>query len=236
MKKYTLNGKARDLIGRKVKNLRRDGMVPATVYGKKIPSQTIAVSGADFAKTYATAGETGLIELTVDSSMSPVLIHNVQRHAVTEAVLHVEFYHVDLKENVHTKVPLVFVGDAPVVTEKKGVILSLLSEVDVEALPTELPEKIEVDISGLFEVNQELKVSDLKVPTGVTLLTEGAVSVAKVGALVSKEAQQQAAADAAAAATAEAAAGAEGAAQEQAGDAPAEASPDKPPEDKVKKE
>lgn len=224
MKKYILTGQTRDVMGRKVKNLRRDGMLPATVYGKKISSQTIAVSGPDFAKTYATAGETGLIELTVGSNMSPVLIHNVQRHAVTGAVLHVEFYHVDLKEKVHTKVPLVFVGDAPVVTEKKGVILSLLSEVDVEALPTQLPEKIEVDVSGLAEVNQELKVSDLKVPIGVTLLTEGAVGVAKVGALVSKEAQQQAAADAAAATT-EAATGVEGAAQQQAGDTLAEASP-----------
>lgn len=222
MKKYTLSGQSREIIGRKVKQLRKAGMLPATVYGKKMTSQTIGVTVADFTKTYAAAGETGLIELTVSGAMSPVLIHNVQKDAVTGTALHVEFYKVDLKEKVHTKVPLVFVGDAPVVVEKRGVILSLLSEVDVEALPTELPEKIDVDVSGLSEVNQELKVSDLHVPQGVTLLTDITVGVAKVAALVSKDAQEQAAAEAAAATT-EAAAGAEAAATDvNAGDASAD--------------
>lgn len=217
MKKYTLQGQKRELVGRKVKNLRAKGIVPATVYGKKIASESIAINASEFLKMYALAGETGLVELSVGSKVSPVLVHTVQKHAVTSELLHVEFYQVDLKEKVHTKVPVVLVGDSVAVAEKKGVLLTISTEVEVEALPAELPEKIEVDVTGLAEVDQELKVSDLKVSGGVTILTEPDVIVVKVGALVSKAAEEQAAAEEAAAesATAEAA--------EQAADKPAEA-------------
>ena len=228
MKKYTLHGEKRELVGRKVKNLRAKGVVPATVYGKKIPSENIAINASDFLKMYASAGETGLVELTVGSVVSPVLVHTVQKHAVTSELLHVEFYQVDLKEKVHTKVPVVLIGDSVAVAEKKGVLLTISTEVEVEALPAELPEKIEVDVTGLAEVDQELKVSDLKVPQGVTVLTDQEVIVVKVGELVSKAAEEQAAAEEAAAesATAEASA-------EQATDKPAEsATAEKSPEEK----
>lgn len=195
MKKYTLQGQKRELVGRKVKQLRAKGMIPATVYGKKIPSESIGLSTVDFAKVFKEAGETGLIELMVGSVMSPVLIHNVQRHAVTRELLHVEFYHVDLKEKVHTKVPLVFIGEPIVVTEKRGVLLHLLTEVEVEALPAELPEKIEVDVSGLADIGQELKVSDLKVSSGISVLTDASIGVVKVSELVTKAAEAQEAAE-----------------------------------------
>ncbi len=232
MKKHILQGQKRELVGRKVKQLRAQGIVPATVYGKNIPSESIAIKSMEFKKVLTEAGETGLIELTVDGTMSPVLIHTVQKHAVTRELLHVEFYHVDLKEKVHTKVPLVQVGEAAAVTQKQGVLLTLLTEVEVEALPAELPEKIEVDVTALSEVDQELKVSDLTIPAGVTLLTEGTLSVVKVGALVSKEAEQQEAAETAAAETATAEA-AEGAAAEKAKE---EGAPEKTADDKEKKE
>lgn len=217
MKKYTLQGQKRELVGRKVKNLRAKGVVPATVYGKKISSENIAINASEFLKLYASTGETGLIELTVGSQMSPVLVHTVQKHAVTGELLHVEFYHVDLKEKVHTKVPVVFIGEAAAVSEKKGVLLTLSTEVEVEALPAELPEKIEVDVTGLAEVDQELKVGDLKVPSGITILTDSEVIVVKVSELVSKAAEEQAAAEDAAAETATTEA-----AEAQAADKPAE--------------
>lgn len=201
MKQHTLKGKKRDILGRKVKQLRKAGEVPATVYGKKISSNSVTVAAIDFKKVYKEAGETGLIELVVDSSIHPVLIHNVQQDPVDGTLLHVEFYQVDLKEKVKTKVPLVIIGDSPAVAERKGVVLSLLSEIEVEALPTDLPEKIEVDISILTDVDQEVKVSDLRVISGVTILTDVAVGLVKIGSLVSKEAEAQAEADAQAAAT-----------------------------------
>jgi len=115
---------------------------------------------------------------------------------------------VDLKEKVHAKVPLELVGDAPAVVGKIGVLLTLLDEVDVEALPMDLPEKITVDVSKLAEVNQEVKVGELKISTGVTVLTDKDQSIVRVSALISKEAEAEAAAEAVAkaAAAAEAAA------------------------------
>ncbi len=208
MKRHTLNAQIRQDVGKKVSKLRAEGKLPATVYGKKVTSVSITVSAAEFESVYDTAGETGLIDLVVGKEVKPVLVHNVQRDPMRGTTLHVEFHQVDLKEKVKAAVPLVAVGESPAVTQKVGVLLTLLSEVEVEALPADLPDKIEIDVSKLSEIDQELKVADLHVPNGVTILSDAAVSVVKIGALVSKEAEEQAAAEAAAAQ--EAAAPAEG--------------------------
>ncbi len=114
-------------------------------------------------------------------------------------LLHVEFHQVDLKEKVAARVPIVLTGQSPAVAQKLGVVLSVLDEIEVEALPANLPEHILVDISELAEVNAELKISDLKIPTGVTLHTDPGLTVVKIAALVSKEAQEQVATEEAAA-------------------------------------
>jgi len=208
MKRHTLNAQIRQDVGKKVSKLRAEGKLPSTVYGKKVTSVSITVSAAEFESVYDTAGETGLIDLVVGKEVKPVLVHYVQRDPMRGTTLHVEFHQVDLKEKVKAAVPLVTVGESSAVTQKVGVLLMLLSEVEVEALPADLPDKIEIDVSKLSEVDQELKVADLHVPDGVTILSDAAVSVVKIGALVSKEAEEQAAAEAAAAQ--EAAAPAEG--------------------------
>lgn len=216
MKKYTLTAKPRDTKKQNVKKLRREGFIPGTVYGKNVKSESIVVGSKDFVGVFTEVKETGLVELSLGGSTKPVLIHHVQKHPVDDAILHVEFHQVDLKEKVKAAIPLVFVGESQAVAQKLGVLLAVLSEVEVEALPTELPEKIDVDVSRLDVVESELKVSDLVVPSGVTLLTDEALVVAKVGALVSKEAEAQAVADAAAAQAATEAAPAESAAGEEA--------------------
>jgi len=191
MKKYTLTGILREQKGRKVKNLRSKGTLPATVYGKGLESISITVDTAAFKAVFARAGETGVVELDIDKNLKPVLIHNIQIDPVTSQVLHVEFYQVDLKQKVKTNVPIVFVGEAPIVLSKTAVLLTLLSEVEVEALPTDLPEKIEVDVSVLTDLNQEVLVSDLSVLPGVVIVTDSSVGVVKATAIVSKEAQEQ---------------------------------------------
>lgn len=216
MKKHILQGTKRDVRGTKVAALRREGRVPATVYGKRVASESLSVASADFAKVYGEAHETGLIDLTVDGSVRPVLIHSVQIDPVKSTVLHVEFHQVDLKEKVHANIPLVLVGESPAVAQKTGVILSLVSEIEVEALPTDLPEKLEADISGLSDIDQELTVANVPVPHGVTVLSDAELVIAKVAPMVSKEAEAQAAAEAAAAAAATPAEGEEAAAPAQA--------------------
>ena len=210
MKKYTLTAEVRTLVGRKVKNLRKTGKLPASLYGKHIKSESLVVSEELFTDVYDKAGETGLIELHVGSEVKPVLVHTVQIDPVSSALLHVEFYQVNLKEKVKAKVPVEQVGESPAIAEKLGVLLTLLDEIEVEALPADLPEKIEVDISSLTAVDQEIRVSNLKVLPVVTILSDMEQGVVKVGALVTREAEAEAQAEevakAAAAATTEGAA------------------------------
>jgi large subunit ribosomal protein L25 len=236
MKKYSLTADARELVGRKVKSLRAAGKIPATIYGKDVKSVSVAVDATAFEKLYAQAGETGLVELSLGGTIHPVLVHTVQRDPVKRHFLHIEFHQVDLKKNVHAKVPVEFVGEADAVTQKVGVLLTILDEIEVEALPTDLPESLSLDVAKLAAVGEELKVSDIKVPQGVTILTPLDQIVVKVDSLVSKEAEAQAAADAAAAAAAAAEAApaegeapAEGATPKEAEAAPAEGEAAKAP-------
>lgn len=234
MQKHKLTAEKRALLGRKVKKLRQSGKIPGTVYGKDIASLSVAVTAADFDKIYKEAGTTGIVELTLDKETRPILIHHVQSHPVSGNILHVEFHQINLKEKVKTRVPLEFTGEAPAVSEKKGVVLPQLDEIEIEALPTDLPEKIEVDISGLAQVGQEIRVKDLKLPTGIEVLTEPEAIVLNVGELVSKAAEE-AAAEEAAAAAAQVAAPVEGAVPEAAEEAgAAEVKPAEPCETEAK--
>ena len=226
MKKHSLSAQKRDLVGRKVKTLRVQGKIPATVYGNKVKSISISVPTEAFTSVFQAAGETGLIELSIDGDIRPVLIHTVQKHPVKRNILHVEFYQVDLKQKVKTNVPLEITGEAPAATTKTGVLLTLVDEIEVGALPTDLPEKILVDVSVLAEVGQEIKVKDIPAPQGVVILTDSTQGIVRVAPLVSKEAEAAAAEEAAAAAAkAEEAAAATGAAEEAPAEAKAEAAP-----------
>src|SRR4030042_5569828 len=130
MKKHTLKAEARTLTGRKVKKIRYEGLLPATVYGKNIKSKSVSVKSEDFGKTYAEAGETGLIELSVGNTTLPVLTHNVQEDPVHGKILHIEFYQVDLKQKVKVNVKLETIGESQAVKAKTGVLLEIPSGVE----------------------------------------------------------------------------------------------------------
>lgn len=236
MKKYKLTASLRTVTGRKVKTIRSAGDIPATIYGKNVKSVSLQVGADAFSALYAQTGETGLIELSLDSDLRPVLVHTAQTHPVTGQILHIEFHQVDLKEKVKANVPIEIVGEPIAVTDKKGVLLTILDEVEVEALPTDLPDKIELDVSKLAEVDQELKVGDLKAPSGSTFLTDSEQTLVKIGALVSKEAEAQAAEEAAKAAEAAAAQAPEVPAEGEAAPVPAEEEKKEPAEEAPKKE
>ncbi len=233
MKKHTLSAAVRDVVGRKVKNLKKQGLLPATIYGKKIKSVSVSVKIDELLKVHKETGESGLVELTLQNEVRPVLIHNVQINPVTSVPIHVEFYQVDLKEKVQANVPVEFTGEPAAVTNKIGVLLTIHDEVEVEALPADLPEKIEFDVTFLAEVHAEVKVKDLHVPKGVTVLTEAELVLAKIGSLISKEAVAEEAAETAAAQATAAEAGTEGTAATPAeGAAVTESTPDKKEETK----
>ncbi len=234
MKKLTLQAENRTIFGRKVKQLRKNGKIPANVFGKKIKSTAITVDGKEFEKVFDEAGNTTVIELSVGGATHPVLVQNMHTHPISRAVLHIDFHEVDLKEKIKAMVPLQFEGESPAVTEKIGVLLTSLDQVEVEALPTHLPDAIIVDVSKLSEVDQVLTVADLKVPGDVTVLTEGEREVVKVGALVTKEAEEDAKAEEEAAAEAAAEAGETEAGSEGAEEKTADATDEKTEESQDK--
>jgi large subunit ribosomal protein L25 len=204
MKKHLLKVSKRTIFGRKTKKLRLQNLIPANVFGKKITSFSVQIPQADLLKTYKEAGETGLVEIDLEGKNYTVLIQNIQKHAVTDDILHVDLHQVDLKEKIHAKVPLEITGIAQAVEQKKGLLLELLDEIEVEALPTDLPEKIVVDVVNLKEVGNSIKVSDLKLDPSLTVLTKAEVEIAKIGALLTKDAEKLAAEEAAAKAAAQA--------------------------------
>lgn len=159
----TLKAESRKVIGRKVKNLRKEGILPGNVYGKKVKSESLQVNLKDFEKVYKEVGETGLLTLQIGKTEKPVLIHSVQSHPVTDEPIHVDFLQVDLKEKVTAEVPVELIGESPAEKQGLGTVVLMLGEIEVEALPADLPEKFEIDRTALTEVDQTVLVKDLKV-------------------------------------------------------------------------
>jgi large subunit ribosomal protein L25 len=206
MKRSKLTVEKRKVTGKKVKKLRREGILPANIYGKDIKSLSVQLPQKDFEKVFKEVGETGLVDVELNGELKPSLIHNVQMDYLHNQLLHADFFQVNLKEKVKTMVPIKVLGEAKAVSDKLGLLLQPLSEVEVEALPADLPEHIEINVESLAAVNDQKTVSDIKTPTGVTILTDPSQVVVKIGELISKEAQAQAAAEVQAAQAAKAAA------------------------------
>lgn len=220
MKRLKLAVEERKITGKKVKKLRREGILPGNVYGKNIKSISVQVKDKDFEKVYSEAGETGLVDIDLKGKTIPVLIHNVQKDPIRKFYIHADFYKVDLTQKVKAMVPLVIIGQAKAVVDKLGLLLQPLSQIEVEALPEDLPEKIEVNVELLAKVEQQITVGEIQSPKGVTIITDPSQVVVKIGELISKEAQAQAEAEKAAAEAAKAATAAETGKVEEGAPAP----------------
>ena len=204
MKRHKLAVEKRKVVGKKVYKLRRENILPANIYGRNMKSTAVQVPYKEFEKVYKEAGETGIVDVSIDGEIKPSLIHNLQQDYFNHKILHVDFFQVNLKEKVKTTIKLVTIGEAKAVTEKIGLLEQPLAEIEIEALPTDLPENIEVNVEPLAELEAQITVGDIKAPEGVTILTDPSQVVAKIGSLISKEAAEQAAAEAAAAEAAKA--------------------------------
>lgn len=157
-----ITAQKRDTLGKQVKKLRKAGFVPANIYGKDFESTAITLSLSDFQKVYNAAGETGIVNITIEGEKSeiPTLIRLVQTHPLTESILHAEFRKVNLKQKIEAEVPLEFTGESPAV-KQGAVVLYQMDVITVEALPANIPSEIVIDISALTEVGQTITVADL---------------------------------------------------------------------------
>jgi len=216
MDRIPLKAQERTVLGKKVKKLRKEGQVPGHVFGNIKEVEHVSVNGHDFMRVLKQAGETGIVDLKIgDDRTRPVMIKEVDVDPVKDEILHIGFYAVNLKEKVTVPVPLVLIGEGPEsVKLGQTVVLQTMGEVEVEALPGDLVENIEVNIEVLKEVGDAITVADLSYDRStLTVLAEGEEIVVKLDDAVTEEMkalmEEQAAEQAAAAEATEAAEGEE---------------------------
>lgn len=189
MEKHTLKVASRKVTGRKVKSLRATGMAIANIYGKGVKSVSIQLDAKEFAKLFTQVGESILIYMQVDAEKEerPVLVRKVVYHPVSGKILHIDFNQVSLKEKITAPVAIELTGESPAVKAALGILVQQLHEVEIEALPTDMPEHITVDISGLTEVDQAIYVKDLKVDAKLTITDALDQIVVKIEKLAAEE-------------------------------------------------
>lgn len=176
----TLSAKIRKEVGKKVKALRKRDVLPAVLYGPGIKNLNLEINLKEFEKVFKVAGESSLISLEIEKKKTPVLIQEVQRDPLTEKPIHVDFYQPSLKEKIEARIPLVFEGEAPAVKELGGTLIKNIPEIEVKALPQNLPHQIKVDISQLKTLEDNILISDLILPEGVEVLRNPEEIVASV--------------------------------------------------------
>lgn len=187
--KHTLKAKVREITGRKVKQLRAQGFIPANVYGKGISSVSLQLNNLLFLKTYKNTSESTLFYLEIEGEKTerPVLVRQVSIHPVSGTVVHVDLNQVNLKEKVKTSVAIKLIGESPAEKDGLGVLVQQLDDLEVEGLPTDVPEFIEVSVSELIELDQDVLVSDLKITDKVEVLTDKDQIVAKITPMAKEE-------------------------------------------------
>jgi large subunit ribosomal protein L25 len=152
--------------------LRENGFIPAVFYGPKQTSTSIKIKEGDFIKIYNQAGESSVIILDDGTEQHEVLIHDVQFDAVSSKATHADFYVIEKGKKVEVAIPLEFVGQSPAEKTLGGVLVKVAHEIEIKAMPKDLPHNIEVDISSLVDFDSQIHASDIKLPAGVELITE----------------------------------------------------------------
>ncbi len=178
--KIELNAQKREIIGGGLNNLRKSGYMPAVLYGKNQESIPLQITVKDFKKAFELAGESTLIFINVDGQAYPTIIHDISRDAVSDNILHADFYKVRLDEKIKAKVAVVFQGESPAVRDLGGIFVRNINELEIEAFPQDLPHEIVVDISLLKNVGDQILVKDLKLDSKLKAMAETDEIVATV--------------------------------------------------------
>ena len=182
----TLSAQKRDIFGKILKRARREGRLPAVVYGEKDPSTSLFIDAREFGQVIKKAGETSIISLKIEGEKDKdVLVHHIELDPVREVPIHVDFYAVNKDKEIIIKVPLEFTGVSPAVKELGGTLVKVLHELEVRTLPHTIPSRIEVDISKLVGLDSHITIGELPLPMGVVATHE--VDEIVAGIAVAKE-------------------------------------------------
>ena len=178
---YSISATTRTKMAKRSRDERDARRVPGVVYGNGITPQNISVGQTEFIKLWKAAGYSSLIDFTCDAqSPVKVLIKEIQLNHLTMVPMHVDFHQIRMDQELTANVPLKFVGEAPAVKVGAGTLIKSLDEIEIRCLPANLPHEIEVDLSVLATFDDSITIGSLKLPAGVTAVTEGEVTIATV--------------------------------------------------------
>lgn len=180
----TLSASPRTVLGKKVRRLRREGLLPANVYGRGIESTAIQLEGRAFRRVIRQAGVRSMFELAIEGEGEPrhVLVRGLDREGGTGDPIHVDFYQVDLERPIQTTIAIRLVGVAPAVADLGGTLLQNLETVSIRCLPLDIPDAVELDVGALADFDTSLTVGDLRVPDRVEVLSAPDIGIATVDA------------------------------------------------------
>ena len=167
----TLEAQKRDIFGKKLTASRKEGLLPVVIYGHKEKGSSFFVNKRDFEKIWAMAGESAIVTLLTPEGKKETLIHEVSFHPLTEEPLHADFLAIDTTRVTRVKAPFVFEGISPAVKNLGGILVKAMHELEVEALPKDLPRQVKVDVSSLTQIGASLKVKDIKLPPAVKIIS-----------------------------------------------------------------
>ncbi len=181
MQTYALPARTREVVGKIVAKLRRSDVIPAVLYGHGVKNMNLELDSQVLTKVYRQAGASSLIDLQIEGQpVQKVLIHGVQRHPTRQTITHVDLYQVKMTEKLETEIELNFVGESAAVKESGGIFVRAIDKVKVECLPGDLVPSIDVDISALKTFDDHIRIVDIVLPKGITILTPAEEIVATV--------------------------------------------------------
>jgi large subunit ribosomal protein L25 len=194
---YVIEAQPRTVVGKKVGQLRRSGMVPVIVYGPKIEPINLQIPYRPLQVALMKAGGTNLIDITYEGNTQTVLAREVQRDVLRGDILHVDFFSVDLLAKIKIDVPIHFVGESPAVQARKGILITGPTMLTIETLPSHLLSQIEVDLSGLNEIGDAVHVRDLSLDADITILNDMDEMIARISQTSAARSEEDEAAEAA---------------------------------------
>jgi large subunit ribosomal protein L25 len=190
MEQIELNAAKRDVLGKKVRFLRRQNITPVHIFGHGIESLALQCDTANLQRVLAQTGQTRLINLKIDGESTPrtVMVRETQQSILKGDLLHVDFYQVKMTEVIDVDVPIVLVGEAPALKNRENMLAQELNELSVQCLPANIPNSIEVDVTSLTEPDQVIRVRDIVPGEGVVILNDPEVMIARIA--VQREAEE----------------------------------------------
>jgi large subunit ribosomal protein L25 len=193
MEQIELRAQTRTVFGKKTKHLRSAGVIPATLYGPRTQPVSLQVPARDLSLVLEAAGTNRLISLWIDGADKPhmTLARDVQRDVITRALIHIDLYEVVMTEKITAEIPLILVGEAPVVINKEGLVVRGLDSLEVHCLPNRLGDAIEVHLDSLEETDQAILVKDLVVDEDIEILTSPDEVVARALPLREEEVEPE---------------------------------------------